>query len=80
MADLDTLRRDFSDTRAMMVTYGEWTPEQAAEVGAGIGEAVKSGDAGELAFWSDWMALRGEAARSLELVSKSVVDGLKRAA
>jgi hypothetical protein len=80
MTDLETLRRDFSDTRSMMVGYEEWTPAQALEVGNGIAAAVKSNDAGELRFWCEWFAIRGDAARALALVGAAVVSGLRRAA
>lgn len=62
--DLDKLRSDFVAVRAWMVKYEVWTADEAAEVGAGIGEAVKAGDAGELAFWSDWMERMAECAKS----------------
>lgn len=77
------LRADYADTRAMMVEYGEWTIEQSKEIGAGIADAVKAaetGDYGELRFWCDWFAIRGEAARSLRLVGDAVLDNLRRAA
>ncbi len=64
--DLDTLRSDFVVVRAWMVKYEEWTPDEAAEIGAGIAEAVKAGDSGELAFWAEWMARFAECARAHE--------------
>jgi hypothetical protein len=80
MTELETLRRDFADTRSMMISFNEWTPAQAAEVGAGIADVVKSNDAGELRVWCAWFALRGEAARSLATVGSLVLNGLRRAA
>ena len=64
--DLDKLRSDFVTVRAWMVKYEEWSAEDAADVGAGIGAAVKDGDAGELAFWSEWMARFAEMAQAHE--------------
>jgi hypothetical protein len=64
--DLDKLRSDFMAVRAWMVKYEEWTADEAAEVCAGIGAAVKDGDAGELAFWSDWMDRFAEMAKAHE--------------
>lgn len=64
--DLDKLRTDFVAVRAWMVKYEEWSAEEAAEVGAGIGAAVRDGDAGELAFWSEWMAGYAEMAKAHE--------------
>ena len=80
--DIAQLRADFADAGAMMVEHGEWTVEQALQIGLGIAEAVKAseaGDDGEFFFWRDWFALRGEAARALRLVSGAVLDGLRRA-
>lgn len=64
--DLDKLRSDFVAVRAWMVKYEEWTSDEAAEIGAGIAAAVNAGDAGELAFWSEWMARFAEMARAHE--------------
>jgi hypothetical protein len=80
MESIDKLRTDFVDARAMMVEHGEWSIDQAKEIGAGIADAVKIGDAGELAFWCDWFTIRGDAARALALVGAAVVSGLRRAA
>jgi hypothetical protein len=81
MTEIDTLRRDFIDTRSMMLhpDVQEWTPEQAREIGAGIAECVKSMDAGELRFWCDWFALRAEAARGLSIIARTAIK-LMRAA
>lgn len=61
---VDKIRADFAVVRRWFVRYGEWSADEASEVGAGIGEAVKAGDAGELAFWSDWTARMTECAQS----------------
>ena len=81
MTELETLRKDFADTRAMMLhpEVQEWTAEQASEIGAGIAECVKANDAGELRFWCDWFAIRGEAARGLNIIIKATAK-LMRAA
>jgi hypothetical protein len=77
---ITALRADFSDARAMMVEHGEWTLEQALQIGLGIAEAINANDTGMLAFWCDWFALRGEAARALRLVGGAVLSNLRRAA
>lgn len=51
---MDKLRADYKLVRDWFVRYEEWTADEAAEIGAGIAEAVKVGDAGELAFWAWW--------------------------
>ena len=74
------LRADLIDTRVMMVEHCEWTIEQAQEVVRGVADAVKAGHVGELAFWCDWFAIRGEAARALRLVGVAVLGNMRRAA
>jgi hypothetical protein len=56
MSEVDVLRADFRTVRDWMVRYEGWTVDQANEVGAGIADAVRRQDAGELTFWGDWMA------------------------
>jgi hypothetical protein len=56
MTDLDTLRADYLTVRAWMVKCEEWTADEAAEIGTAIADAVQRQDAGELAFWGEWMA------------------------
>ena len=59
-------RADFVAVRTWMVKYEEWTADDATEIGVGIAAAVKVSDAGELAFWSEWMARFAEMARAHE--------------
>ena len=82
MTTIEKLRIDFADTRALMLhpDIMEWTPEQASELGANIAAVVAAKDQSELAFWADWFALRGEAARALRMVGIAVVANLRRAA
>jgi len=56
MTNIDSLRADYLAVRAWMVLYGEWTADEATEIGAAIADAVQRQDAGELAFWGEWMA------------------------
>jgi hypothetical protein len=42
------------------------------ELGAGIAEAVKSGDTGELAFWTEWMDRYAEMARAHEAQMREI--------
>lgn len=79
-ADIKQLRADFAATRAMMVEYGEWTPDQSLQIGLAIADAINHEDAGMLAFWCDWFAIRGEAARNLRATGAVVLENLRRAA
>jgi hypothetical protein len=80
MVCIDKLRADFLDCRSMMVEHGEWTIEQSKEVGADVADAVNAGVPGELQFWCDWFAIRGEAARALRLIGDAVLNNLRQAA
>jgi hypothetical protein len=79
---IDNLRKDFADTRSMMLhpDIQEWTPAEASELGANIAAVIAANELGELAFWSDWFALRGNAARALKMVGVAVVANLRKSA
>jgi hypothetical protein len=79
-ADIRQLRADYAATRTMMVEYGEWTQEQSLQIGLAIADAINHEDAGMVAFWRDWFAVRGQAARNLRAAGAVVIDGLRRAA
>ena len=78
--DIRQLRADFAATRTMMVEYLEWTPDQSLQIGLAIADAINHEDTGMVAFWCEWFALRGEAARNLRAAGAVVIDGLRRAA
>ena len=67
MTAIQQLRADFMTVRTWMLGCGEWTPDDAVEIGAGIADAVKAGEQGaygELHFWCDWMARWATIARA----------------
>lgn len=56
MTNIDVLRADYLIVRAWMVRFGEWSAAEASEIGAAIADVVQRQDAGEMAFWGEWMA------------------------
>ncbi len=79
-ADIRQLRADFASARTMMVKYGEWTQGKALQIGLAIADAINHEDAGMVAFWCDWFAVRGQAARNLRAVGTVMIESLRRAA
>ena len=63
--DIRQLRADYADARAMMEFFGHWTEYESLQIGLAIADAINHEDIGMLAFWRDWFAVRGEAARNL---------------
>jgi hypothetical protein len=54
--DIPTLRRHFNQVEAWAVGCGEWTADEAREIGLAIRAAIETGDADYLAWWADWFA------------------------
>jgi hypothetical protein len=56
MADLAMMREHFKSVRDWAVGCGEWSAQDAAEIGAEIKAAATDGDAGWLTWWSVYLA------------------------
>ncbi len=61
---LQTLRVDFRAVAVWFLACGEWSEADVAEIGQSIAEAAQRQDAGELVFWSEWMARHAVAVKA----------------
>jgi hypothetical protein len=79
MTAIEQLRANYATVRAWMVACGEWSVEDAVDIGACIADAAQAaqqGVYGELAFWCDWMSHWADIATA----HKQQMDALDRAA
>jgi len=56
MTDIKQLRLDYTAVKAWMLDCGEWSPEQADEIGQAIKAALDGQEAGYLAWWAEWLS------------------------
>ena len=53
---IDKMRADWPVVEEDRIECGDWTAEDAAEVGAAIKAAIAAGDATTITLWARWLA------------------------
>ncbi len=61
--DMDRLRADYRLVRDWCVECGEWTEDEADEIGLHIRAVADQPDLAELAFWAEWFERFAEMAQ-----------------